>query len=123
MPRRFHECGSDVLLLLKSFVASRDLSQPPLIVWPGCKSDEAYEVLCKLSRNEVPCTLLAGLVKTHNILPTHTYSQSLAAVGVSVHLDDLVKQTFLEIADYLNQNYKQYLAQTILIFLFSAALS
>lgn len=56
-PRLGDEHGSDVVLLLKTFVADRDLCQPPLIVYPGCKSSEARDALCKIARNEVPGTL------------------------------------------------------------------
>lgn len=53
LPRRYNESPFDVILLIKRFVSDRELSQPPLIVWPGDTAQESYECLCKIARNEV----------------------------------------------------------------------
>ena len=53
LPRRYNESPHDVFMLIKGFVSDRDLSQPPLLVWPGEKAQESFESLCKIARNEV----------------------------------------------------------------------
>ena len=53
LPRRYNEDPNDVFLLIKGFVSDRDICQEPLIVWPGCKSQETWNGLCRLARNEV----------------------------------------------------------------------
>ena len=57
LPRRYNESPHDVFMLIKGFVSDRDLSQPPLLVWPGDKVQESFEVLCKIARNEVNSAL------------------------------------------------------------------
>ena len=53
LPRRYSESSSDVILLIKRFVSDRELSQPPLIVWPGDTAQEGFDCLSKIARNEV----------------------------------------------------------------------
>ena len=55
LPRRFGESPSDVFLLIKGFVSDRELSQPPLIVWPGCKYQESLDSLYRIGQNQVNC--------------------------------------------------------------------
>ena len=55
LPRRFGESPSDVFLLIKGFVSDRELSQPPLIVWPGSKYQESLDSLYRIGQNQVNC--------------------------------------------------------------------
>jgi len=47
------ESPGDIFLLIKGYVSDHDLCQEPLIVWPGSCSQETFDALCKVARNEV----------------------------------------------------------------------
>ena len=61
LPRRYNESPHDVFMLIKGFVSDRDLSQPPLLVWPGASAQESFEALCKIARNEVNSDLVLNV--------------------------------------------------------------
>ena len=57
LPRRYQESVNDVFLLIKGFVSDHELCQDPLLVWPGEKSPETFQTLCKISMNDVNSNL------------------------------------------------------------------
>ena len=62
--RRYGSDDSDVFCLIKEYVADSELSQDPLLCYPGAKKNDALEALKKIANAEVFCNLFFPSVAT-----------------------------------------------------------
>ena len=58
LPSWYTKDNKDVFVLIKAFVSDQDLSQPPLLVLPGCKIEDMVTAMYSVAERSATCDLL-----------------------------------------------------------------
>ena len=61
LPSWYRYDPSDVFVLVKAYVSDQDLSQPALLVLPGCKNQDIFAALHGLAERTATCDLALNL--------------------------------------------------------------